>query len=155
MGTDCIGSCKSNYHTITTTTAPLQFRKLIHHYERKNRKLCIVNKSWEQRQASIPLAYISMTAHIPSRYKNFLGFETSLLVQVSKMPTLTYNLTSSVFAKVAESYTFYFLFFILSLNYMTVDNYWRLEWQPQQFPLYWWTTALSSPDTPYLFSLYW
>jgi hypothetical protein len=22
IGTDCIGSCKSNYHTITTTTAP-------------------------------------------------------------------------------------------------------------------------------------
>jgi hypothetical protein len=22
MGTDCIGSCKSNYHTITATTAP-------------------------------------------------------------------------------------------------------------------------------------
>ena len=26
IGTDCIGSCKSNYHTITTTTVPkLQF----------------------------------------------------------------------------------------------------------------------------------
>jgi hypothetical protein len=24
-GTDCIGSCKSNYHTITTTTASLRF----------------------------------------------------------------------------------------------------------------------------------
>jgi hypothetical protein len=23
IGTDCIGSCKSNYHTITTMTAPL------------------------------------------------------------------------------------------------------------------------------------
>jgi hypothetical protein len=23
IGTDCIGSCKSNYHTITDTTAPL------------------------------------------------------------------------------------------------------------------------------------
>jgi hypothetical protein len=23
IGTDCIGSCKSNYHTITTTTVPL------------------------------------------------------------------------------------------------------------------------------------
>jgi hypothetical protein len=23
IGTDCIGSCKSNYHTITATTAPL------------------------------------------------------------------------------------------------------------------------------------
>ena len=23
IGTDCISSCKSNYHTITTTTAPL------------------------------------------------------------------------------------------------------------------------------------
>jgi hypothetical protein len=25
IGTDCIGSCKSNYHTITTTTAPYKF----------------------------------------------------------------------------------------------------------------------------------
>jgi hypothetical protein len=24
IGTDCIGSCKSNYHMLTTTTAPLQ-----------------------------------------------------------------------------------------------------------------------------------
>jgi hypothetical protein len=24
IGTDCIGSCKSNYHTIMTTTAPQQ-----------------------------------------------------------------------------------------------------------------------------------
>jgi hypothetical protein len=24
IGTDCIGSCKSNYHTIMTTTAPLK-----------------------------------------------------------------------------------------------------------------------------------
>jgi hypothetical protein len=24
IGTDCTGSCKSNYHTITTTKAPLQ-----------------------------------------------------------------------------------------------------------------------------------
>ena len=23
IGTDCIGSCQSNYHTITTTTAPI------------------------------------------------------------------------------------------------------------------------------------
>jgi hypothetical protein len=28
IGTDCIGSCKSNYHTITTTTAPGKCRKL-------------------------------------------------------------------------------------------------------------------------------
>jgi hypothetical protein len=25
MGTDCIGSCKSNYHTITAMTAPTYF----------------------------------------------------------------------------------------------------------------------------------
>jgi len=28
MGTDCTASCKSNYHTITTTTAPMTFRKV-------------------------------------------------------------------------------------------------------------------------------
>ena len=27
LGTDCIGSCKSNYHTITTTTTPIRNRK--------------------------------------------------------------------------------------------------------------------------------
>ena len=26
IGTDCIGSCKSNYHTITATTAPVLFQ---------------------------------------------------------------------------------------------------------------------------------
>jgi len=26
IGTDCTGSCKSNYHTITTTTTPIYFR---------------------------------------------------------------------------------------------------------------------------------
>jgi hypothetical protein len=29
IGTDCIGSCKSNYHTSTTTTAPTQKRRSI------------------------------------------------------------------------------------------------------------------------------
>ena len=28
LGTDCIGSCKSNYHTITTTVAPMLTMKL-------------------------------------------------------------------------------------------------------------------------------
>ena len=28
IGTDCIGSCKSNYHTITTTTAPINAYKI-------------------------------------------------------------------------------------------------------------------------------
>ena len=27
IGTDCIGSCKSNYHTIMATTAPLRFMR--------------------------------------------------------------------------------------------------------------------------------
>jgi hypothetical protein len=35
IGTDCIGSCKSNYHTITTTMAPKD------NYENKNpRNVC-------------------------------------------------------------------------------------------------------------------
>jgi hypothetical protein len=29
IGTDCTGSCKSNYHTIMTTTAPRFFMRLI------------------------------------------------------------------------------------------------------------------------------
>ena len=28
IGTECIGSCRSNYHTITTTTVPLKFRRI-------------------------------------------------------------------------------------------------------------------------------
>jgi hypothetical protein len=28
IGTDCTGSCKSNYHTIATTTASLQEREI-------------------------------------------------------------------------------------------------------------------------------
>jgi hypothetical protein len=37
-GTDCTGSCKSNYHTITTTTAPCQIDSLSYqtkHYEKR------------------------------------------------------------------------------------------------------------------------
>jgi len=29
IGTNCIGSCKSNYHTMTTTTASIQFTDYI------------------------------------------------------------------------------------------------------------------------------
>jgi hypothetical protein len=29
IGTDCTGSCKSNYYTIQTTTAPLSFRNYL------------------------------------------------------------------------------------------------------------------------------
>ena len=40
IGTDCIGSCKSNYHTIMTMTAPFKMEEknnsLYHHY-----KLCL------------------------------------------------------------------------------------------------------------------
>jgi hypothetical protein len=46
IGTDCIGSCKSNYHIITTTTAP--------HKDLRNNKnvtifylsLCLVMMTW-------------------------------------------------------------------------------------------------------------
>ena len=31
IGTDCTGSCKSNYHTIMTTTTPLKSGQPIHH----------------------------------------------------------------------------------------------------------------------------
>jgi len=34
IGTDCIGSCLSNYHTITTTTAPLFIFKITSRYAR-------------------------------------------------------------------------------------------------------------------------
>jgi hypothetical protein len=30
IGTDCIGSCKSNYHTRTATTAPVVYRRLLY-----------------------------------------------------------------------------------------------------------------------------
>ena len=32
IGTDCTGSCKSNYHMITTTTAPTRLDNLIYHW---------------------------------------------------------------------------------------------------------------------------
>jgi hypothetical protein len=35
IGTDCTGSCKSNYHTITTTTAPKEI------YEKTNDYLIV------------------------------------------------------------------------------------------------------------------
>jgi hypothetical protein len=44
MGTDCTGSCKSNYHTITTTTAPIFNEILFHwHYHDWTWLLCVQN----------------------------------------------------------------------------------------------------------------
>ena len=52
IGTDCIGSCKSNYHTITTTTALIwyrhrEMRKIIshefHHFLNKTRILRVLH----------------------------------------------------------------------------------------------------------------
>ena len=41
VGTDCIGRCKSNYHTLTTTTTPFEFRLTEHHqYNNDLNKLC-------------------------------------------------------------------------------------------------------------------
>jgi hypothetical protein len=51
IGTDCIGSCQPNYHTITTMTAPHNYKvsdsclmtsythKLHHKYHNKNKSL--------------------------------------------------------------------------------------------------------------------
>jgi hypothetical protein len=42
IGTDCIGSCKSNYHAITTTTSPLQSK----HNWKSHTKINVVNDKW-------------------------------------------------------------------------------------------------------------
>jgi hypothetical protein len=118
IGTDCIGSCKSNYHAITTTTAPLQFRKLTSLWKEKQKILYCQKIVRTEANINTPCIHIHDTSYSIS-VQELVGSEIS------------------VFAKDAESYAFYFLFFNLSLNYMTVDNYWRLEWQPQQFSLYW------------------
>jgi len=36
IGTDCIGSCKSNYHTITVPTAPCMYNTVHKHYKTSN-----------------------------------------------------------------------------------------------------------------------
>ena len=43
IGTDCIGSCKSNYHTITATTAPIDRCRFLQQHMCKN--TCIVRYS--------------------------------------------------------------------------------------------------------------
>ena len=43
IGNDCTGSCKSNYHTITTTTPPDKFHCTI---KQLNRKLHFTQKCW-------------------------------------------------------------------------------------------------------------
>ena len=41
IGTDCTGSCKSNNHTITTTTAPLFFLMFLRYLQESNKNLVV------------------------------------------------------------------------------------------------------------------
>ena len=52
IGTDCIGSCKSNYHTITATTAPTFIFRGIINQKGDNSKSTIV---WKQHHAIVGL----------------------------------------------------------------------------------------------------
>jgi len=46
IGTDCIGSCKSNYHTITTTTSPLKYiANRMWTFKRFQKQFCIIQIS--------------------------------------------------------------------------------------------------------------
>jgi hypothetical protein len=45
IGTDCIGSCKSNYQTITTMTAPQMLNKMKGHYDSFSRLKTIKTKT--------------------------------------------------------------------------------------------------------------
>jgi hypothetical protein len=49
VGTDCIGTCKSNYHTIMTTAAPFIIAKLCYcskERERERERETVVNHPW-------------------------------------------------------------------------------------------------------------
>jgi len=40
IGTDCTGSCKSNYHTITATTAPVDIGGIVDNHFHKTITIC-------------------------------------------------------------------------------------------------------------------
>jgi len=44
IGTDCTGSCKSNYHTITTTTATIQEARMLKHDFGNDNYLVLLNE---------------------------------------------------------------------------------------------------------------
>jgi hypothetical protein len=61
IGTDCIGNCKSNYHTITTMTAPWVKDKI-------NSGRVIINKKWVRKLLIIGNKIVS----IKCKYNNIL-----------------------------------------------------------------------------------
>jgi hypothetical protein len=64
IGTDCIGSCKSNYHTIAATTTPLYCASLGY--------ICVCTVNW---QIILILFFdIFMSHHINNRYVLTINF---------------------------------------------------------------------------------
>jgi hypothetical protein len=61
IGTDCIGSCKSNYHTIITTRAPLQlYTRILNPNQRKKIHFWL---SWQQWVKHSQMAMNKMTTY--------------------------------------------------------------------------------------------
>jgi hypothetical protein len=58
ISTDCIGSCKSNYHTIPTTTAPTIY---VHVYCHKVFSLCCTSFRYGLKNQPLFVAYVVIT----------------------------------------------------------------------------------------------
>jgi hypothetical protein len=92
IGTDCTGSCKSNYHTITTTTAPLTLS--VHTYfavVRRTNKLtklvCKVVKYWNKikyiSKHSFEDVYCHDIIHMYVNYKILLSKPSLNFIQLT------------------------------------------------------------------------
>ena len=90
IGTDCTGSCKSTYHTITTTTAPLT--QSVHTYfavVRRTNKLtklvCKVVKYWNK------IKYISKHSFEDVYYHDIIHMYVNYKILLSKPSLYTVN----------------------------------------------------------------
>ena len=98
IGTDCIGSCKSNYHTITATTAPKITIEIRPNYTSK--KITIIDKisPWKQKRQNNSCHYVIITKSVHStnwsKVDNFLIFicGTSLHIVETENSTMAVQL---------------------------------------------------------------
>ena len=86
IGTDCTGSCRSNYHTITTTTANMQYILkvcfyVISHLLKKLHKIFRLLDNWQDRVISSKYIFT-----IISNYNIYFSQLQSVVKSIQKLP---------------------------------------------------------------------
>ena len=102
--TDCIGSCKSNYHTITTTMAPtIQYVYMSVHYNclalsyislARSLNYCCYNKTESDNKLQLFNAIPSVSFHNIIVFQSIFHFLLKCLYQVRKVSSYWYRFSS-------------------------------------------------------------